>query len=182
MSRTLSAAVAIAVLLFAAAYVGSPFWAARQFQAAALSADVERIDAAIDFPAVRESLKSQMTVALTDRMRNDPDMRANPFAGLGMMVMPVIIDKAVDGFVTPEAMSAMIRRGRMERGAPEPTIDRHVDYDYDYRTLDRFAVAVKASGTERRDAPRFVFERRGLFSWKVIRLELPDSMFAGETV
>jgi hypothetical protein len=63
MSKKVWGAVAAVVILFGAAYLGSPFWAARQFRNAALSADVDRLDAAVDFPAVRESLKSQLSVA-----------------------------------------------------------------------------------------------------------------------
>ena len=49
-------------------------------------------------------------------MQNDPDMRNNPFAGLGMMVMPAIIAKMVDAFVTPEGISALVKRGKVEGG------------------------------------------------------------------
>lgn len=177
MNKKVWVALVAIVLLFGAAYVGSPFWAARQFKGAALSADVDRLDAAVDFPAVRDSLKSQLTVAMTAKMENDPEMRSNPFAGLGMMMMPAIISRMVDSFVTADGMSAMMKRGKMERGA-DATVNPEVDYDYAYLTLDRFAVTVKAPDTAEDQAPKFVFERRGLFSWKVIRLEIPESVFA----
>jgi len=164
--------------LFAICYFGSPFWAARQFKEAALSADVDRLDAAVDFPAVRESLKSQMTVALTAKMQNDPEMKSNPFAGLGMMMMPAIIGKMVDSFVTPDGMSAMMKRGQVKGDATETTVNPDVEYSYDYRSLDRFAVTVAAPETKDGEAPRFVFERRGLFSWKMIRMEIPETVFA----
>lgn len=169
-----------AVVLFVAAYLGSPFWAAQQFRDAALSADVDRLDAAVDFPAVRDSLKSQLTVALTAKMQNDPEMRSSPFASLGMVMMPAIIGKMVDSFVTADGMSAMMKRGKMEKtgAGADGNANPDVDYDYAYRTLDRFAVTVKAADTKEAEAPKFVFERRGLFSWKVIRLEIPEEVLA----
>lgn len=179
MSRKVWIAIAAFVVLFGAAYVGSPFWAARQFRDAALSANVDDLDAAVDFPAVRESLKSQMTVALTAKMQNDPEMQNNPFAGLGMMMMPAIIAKMVDAFVTPEGISALVKRGKVEKGSTGAESGPEVDYNYDYRALDRFAVTVRAPDTERDQAPNFVFERRGLFSWKMTRLEIPQDAFAG---
>jgi hypothetical protein len=178
MNKKTWAAAAAVVVMFVVAYIGSPFWAARQFREAALSADVDRLDAAVDFPAVRESLKSQMTVAMTAKMQNDPEMRSNPFAGLGMIMMPAIIGRMVDGFVTPEGMSALMKRGQLKRGQSEPKADPEVDYDYDYRSLDRFAIAVKTPDAKENEHPEFVFERRGLFSWKLIRLEIPESVFA----
>ncbi|MEG3086859.1 DUF2939 domain-containing protein [Sphingomonas sp. PB4P5] len=176
MSKRVWAAVAAVVILFGAAYFGSPFWAARQFRDAALSADVDRLDAAVDFPAVRESLKSQLTVALTEKMQNDPEMRSNPFAGLGMMMMPAIVGKMVDSFVTPDGLSAMMKRGRVDTSQPDAQAKSDIAYDYDYRTLDRFAVTVRAPETKAAEAPKFVFERRGLFSWKMIRLEVPTDL------
>jgi hypothetical protein len=173
MSRKSWTIVAAVVILFVGAYLGSPYWAARQFREAALSADVDRLDAAVDFPAVRESLKSQMTVAMTAKMQNDPKLRDNPFAGLGMMMMPAIVGKMVDGFVTPEGMSALMKRGKLERAGAEPATDPDIDLSYSYRTLDRFAVALKSKKEPSREPANLVFDRRGLFSWKLIRLELP---------
>lgn len=178
MSRKWLAGLAAMIVFFAVAYVGSPFWAARQFKNAAFSADVDRLDAAVDFPAVRESLKSQMTVALTTKMQNDPEMRSNPFSGLGMLMMPAIIGKMVDGFVTPEGMSALMKRGRMERGGSEVKANPDVHYNYDYRNLDRFAVTVTPPDAKSGETPKFVFERRGLFSWKLIRIEIPEKVFS----
>ena len=165
------------MVLFGAAYVGSPFWAARQFKEAAISADVDRLDTAVDFPAVRGNLESQMTAAITAKMTSDPEMRSNPFAGLGMAIMPAIISKMVDSFVTPEGISALMKRGKLEKGGHAQTA-ADVNYDYAYHGLDRFAVTVQTAKTKDGDAPKFVFERRGLFSWKLIRLEIPQSAFA----
>ena len=73
--------MAAVAALFGVAYVGSPFWAARQFKNAALSADVDGLDVAVDFPAVRESLKSQMTVALTAKCRTTPTCETTRLPG-----------------------------------------------------------------------------------------------------
>jgi hypothetical protein len=139
------------------------------------------LDAAVDFPAVRESLKGQLTTALTQKMNNDPEMKANPFAGLGMILMPTIVGRMIDGMVTPDGLAAMARRGKVEAakagGQAKASVDPDVDYSYDYRGLDRFAVTVASKQTKAGEAPRFVFERRGLFSWKMIRLEIPDAIF-----
>lgn len=171
------AAIAM-VGLFAAIYLGSPFWAVYQFKDAGLTADVDKLDEAVDFPAVRESLKSQLTVAMTTKMQSDPQMRSNPFAGLGMLMMPAIIDKMVDGFVTPDGISALLKHGRVEKAETSAGNSPNVSYGYDYRNLDRFAVTVKGPDVRDDAAPKFVFERRGLFSWKMIRIEIPQEVFS----
>jgi len=174
MNRKWIAAIAAALALLGIAYAGSPYLAARTLRDAAINADVETLDAAVDFPAVRESLKSQVSTAMTKRMTDDPAMKGNAFAGLGMMLMPTIVDRMVDTFVTPDGISALIRRGRP--GAAEPsTPNPDITYRYSYVGMDRFRVRMV---DRKRDdpMPSLIFERRGLFSWKLIRVDLPDDM------
>jgi hypothetical protein len=90
-------------------YVGSPYYAAYSLRNAALEADTDKLDASVDFPAVRESLKSQFSAAMITEMQNDPRMRDNPFAGLGAMMLPALIDRMVDAFITPDGIAALIR-------------------------------------------------------------------------
>ncbi len=172
--------IAAIIAVCVAAYLASPFLAVRQFRNAALAADVHGLDATVDFPAVRESLKSQFTVALTAKMASDPEMKSNPFAGLGAMLMPSIIGKMVDGFVTPEGISALVKQGRVKSNKADSrtTSNQDIHYSYACRSLDRFAVMIEAPNTAKKDAPSLVFERRGLFSWKMIRLEIPENAFA----
>lgn len=181
MNRRTWIVVAAILSVMVLAYVGSPFWAARQFKQAALSGDVDRLEAAVDFPSVRESLKSQLMIAMTEKMQSDPEMRSNPFAGLGMIVMPAMVGKMVDAYVTPDGMSAMMKSGKVRTvKIPEP-VKADVDYDYSYRTLDRFAVTAKASGAKAEEVLRFVFERRGILSWKLIRIEIPAAALTDRT-
>ena len=180
MNKRAMGIIAAIIAVCVAAYLASPFLAVRQFRNAALAADVDGLDATVDFPAVRESLKSQFTVALTAKMANDPKMKSNPFAGLGAMLMPTIIGKMVDGFVTPEGISGLVKQGRVksDKTDPQTTPNPDIHYSYAYRNLDRFAVTIEAPNATKEDAPSLVFERRGLFSWKMIRLEIPENAFA----
>ena len=176
MSRKWIAGIAAALALLAIAYAGSPYLAARNLRDAAVSADADRLDAAIDFPAVRDSLKSQVSAAMTKRMNDDPVMKDNPFAGLGKMLMPTIVDRMADTLVTPDGISALIRRGRPgadAAGGHAPNPD--ITYRYGYVGIDRFRVLM-VNRKQDEPMPALIFERRVLFSWKLIRLELPDDM------
>jgi len=176
MSRKWIAGIAAALVLLAIAYAGSPYLAVRSFREAAISADVGRLDAAVDFPAVRESLKPQVSAAMLKRVDDDPKLKGNPFAGLGAVLMPAIADRMVDTLVTPDGISALIRHGRPVAGAaraaaPNPDIG----FRYGYVSLNRFEVRLV---NIKRDEPMpaLIFERRGLFFWKLIRIELPEDM------
>lgn len=173
MAKKWVAVAAGLALLFVAAYFGSPYWALRNLKAAAASGDVDRIEAAVDFPAVRESLKSQLTVALTEKLDEDRD--DNPFKGIGTLLMPTIVQRAVDAFVTPDGIASIVKRGQLEKSqAKAPKAD--LTYDYNWRSLDRFGITIHAKDVPAARAPMIVLERRGLFTWKMIRLQVPKDM------
>ena len=81
-------AIGAAFAVFALAYGASPYLAVRGFVAAAKQGDAEKLRGSVDFPAVRADLKPQLTAAVTTRMERDPQIRGNPFAGLGAILMP----------------------------------------------------------------------------------------------
>jgi len=171
-------AIGAAFALFALAYGASPYVAVRGFVAAAKQGDAEKLGAAVDFPAVRADLKPQLTAAVTTRMQRDPAMRGNPLAGLGAMLMPSILDRMIDSVVTPEGIAALVRAGKVGRSEASATTPQRVDYDYGYVALDRFDVTVRRKDAAG-DPVRLVFQRRGLFSWKLIRIALPQSGLTG---
>ncbi len=162
--------------LFALAFLASPYLAARKFVAWARQGDTERLAASVDFPAVRASLKPQLSAAVTARMNRDPEMRDNPLAGLGMMLMPSLLDRMVDSVVTPRGLATLVSAGRTGRVAESAEPPR-LDYDYGYTALDRFRVTARRQGG--RGAPLgLTFERRGLFWWKLVGVDLPQDMLA----
>jgi len=167
-------AIGAAVALFALAYGASPFVAVRGFVAAAKQGDAEKLGGSVDFPAVRADLKPQLTAAVTTRMERDPQMRGNPFAGLGAILMPSILDRMIDSVVTPEGIAALVRAGKVGHAEPESAPSRRVDYDFRYIALNRFDVALRHRGTTG-DPVHLIFERRGLFTWKLVRIALPQS-------
>ena len=180
MDRKWIALCVIVVLTAAGGYLGSPYWAVHRFKEAAISANVDKLDAAVDFPAVRESLKSQMSAAMMREMNDDPAMKNNPFAGLGMVMMPAIIDKMVDTFVTPDGMAALVRGSKpVDAKKTVSAADPDVDYSYEYVSLDRFRVKL-FNRKSKEKGPSLVFERRGFISWKLIRVEIPDDFLKGQ--
>ena len=131
--------VALIAILFVGAYFGSPYYAANRFKDAAMSADADRLDEAVDFPAVRENLKSQLSAAMMAHLQDDPSMKNNPFAGLGMMMAPAIVDKAVNAYVTPEGISALVK-GKKPDDAQATGMNPDIAFKYEWVSLDRFRV------------------------------------------
>ncbi len=174
-------------LMFVGYYFGSAYYAAYNLKSSAQSGDIDHIEAAVDFPSVRQNLKDQMSVALTQKIENDPKIKDNPFAEMGMMLMLAIIDRAVDTYVTPDGV-AQLAQGEtpvaeaegeaeaQEEGAAATETAASVEYEYQWKGLNRFRVKTMNSETSE-IGPELVFERRGIFAWKLIRIELPDTLF-----
>jgi hypothetical protein len=86
MSKRVAAIVVAIGLLWGGAYYGSPYWAVHQMQAAARAGEGDRLAGYIDFPAVRESIKSQLQAKLMKQMQNDnvkPIRRINTMPATG---------------------------------------------------------------------------------------------------
>lgn len=173
-------AIGAALAAFLLAYGASPYVAVRGFVAAAKQGDAEKLRGSVDFPAVRADLKPQLAAAVTTRMERDPQMRGNPFAGLGAMLMPSILDRMIDSVVTPEGIATLVRAGKVGHADAGSAAPRRIDYVLHYIARDRFGVAVRRQGTAD-DPVNLVFERRGLFAWKLIRIALPQSSLTGGT-
>lgn len=170
--------VGAALLIGGGAYVGSPYLAASNLKDAAISGDVDQLEANVDFPAVRENLKSQLSVALTQQMESDPDFQGNPFAGLASMMIPAFVDKAVDTYVTPDGLSALVQGSEPSKeGTAATKGTEEIEYTYEWVNVDRFKVNMTNTQTNER-GPTLVFDRRGFASWKLVKVDVGDSFAA----
>lgn len=175
MSKKLVGAIVAILVLVAGIYIGSPYWAVHSLKTAAIEANTDKLDAAVDFPSVRESLKSQFSAALMTKMTTDPEMKGNPFAGLGAMLVPAMVNRMVDAFVTPEGMAAMIR-GQKPGEAKKVSENPNIASTTEYVGLDRFRVRLR-NVANNQEGPSLLMERRGFATWKLIKVEMPASMF-----
>jgi hypothetical protein len=172
---------AVAAGLLIACFV-SPFVAAQGLIRAARTGDAAGLERRVDFPAFRASLKSELNAraALEIRHRAGDD---TGLAALGMLLAPSLVDGAVDNFVTPQAVAAMVRSGEKPRPErPVPATDTpaapkaEIHQSWAYRGFDRFAVTLTRDDRPD-DALVLILERRGIFDWKLAGVDLtPDPM------
>jgi hypothetical protein len=186
--RALTALAAFVVLVFAGAWLGSPWLVSYQLMQAARQRDVPALMSHVDLPAVRSSLKGQLDARLQQSLAKRAAKR-DPLAQLGALFGAAVVDKAVDATVTPETIAEVVRTAR----APDPRKSAlappaEADADADASPGGGSAPKVKAgfamTGPNRFDirlAPAdrpderltLVLHRRGLFGWKVTDVELP---------
>lgn len=178
--------VAALIVALAGAYFGSAYLAVHKLRESALAGDAATMERLVDFPSVRESIKSQLNAAIMEQMRSDPEMAANPFAGLGLMLVPALVESAVDAYVSADGLAALAQGQR-----PSETTDRSVEQvegrdggslesGFQYTTrwvgLDDFRVSVVNTEAEGVTI-QLHMARQGLFDWRLTRVELDKSMF-----
>lgn len=167
-----------AVAAFAIAWAVAPVLAAQALIRAAKAGDARKIERLVDFPALRESLKNELSAEVAAHMRRDPRVADSGLGGLGMILAPMILAGAVDAVVTPEVVARMVTTAEApdptRPDAPEPDDAKSGDdihQSWGYRGMDEFAVTLTD-----RDHPdqslALIMERRGLFEWKLAAVDL----------
>ena len=196
---TLIVIVVIAALGFCYA---SPYMALNTLKRAADARDAQTVNEYVDFPALRESLKQQVTGLLTRRL--DVQGNGNPFAAIGAMIGVALIGPLVDAYATPDGVAALLN-GMPPRGnpgerppvpagagnppaapaaAPEPappaagnngnsaTPPQPPQTTAGYRGLNEFVVSYQHGAGDARYSA--ILRREGLFTWKLAAVNLNE--------
>ncbi|CAE6860222.1 UNVERIFIED_ORG: hypothetical protein J2Y81_003880 [Paraburkholderia sediminicola] len=196
---TLIVIVVIAALGFCYA---SPYMALNTLKRAADARDAQTVNEYVDFPALRESLKQQVTGLLTRRL--DGQGNGNPLAAIGAMIGVALIGPLVDAYATPDGVAALLN-GMPPRGnpgerppvpagagnsptapaaAPEPapaaagnngnsaTPPQPPQTTAGYRGLNEFVVSYQHGAGDARYSA--ILRREGLFTWKLAAVNLNE--------
>jgi DUF2939 family protein len=161
------AAVAAALIVIASGalwYFESPAWTLKGIKDAAQSHDADALNAYIDYPALRESLKAELMVRMAAEARKDK----SGFGALGMAFGSAVLGPVIDGLVSPAGMRAALLATRHEN-APTAASTLHLPEEpvIVRRNFSEFVVTAK-------DRPNsgLVFKRHGI-SWMLSGVELP---------
>lgn len=167
MRNKIIAGVVSVLVLVGAWYWFSPGYAMQQLREAAVAGDKQDLTERVDFPAVRESLKSQFKVAMMAKMQEEKD---NPFAGLAAMMVGPMIDGLLETMISPEGIKALVERGKFQKQG-ETATGPEANWNIERDGLDRFRVTPEVEKGE--SAPTMVFIRDGL-GWKMVDIEIPS--------
>ncbi|CAH0275099.1 hypothetical protein SRABI118_03603 [Massilia sp. Bi118] len=173
--RILSILAILCAAGVAAYWYWSPYLAMRELRDAAVAADARRFNERVDFPKVRESLKSQFSA----RMHQDSTDAGTNF---GSMLAGVLVDKLIDTAVRPETIMFAMREGKfkIERdGGPEGRQDTGESHKTVWRTERRGFNTILFHGeregeSDKKDTMALVMQRQGFADWKLTDIRLPD--------
>jgi hypothetical protein len=185
-NRILIGAGGVAVVLLIALYFASPILALHSLTAAAKAGDRVKLEQKVDFPAVRESLKVQLKATMTRKFEEDPELRDNPFAAFGHLLLSGVVDKAVDAYATPDAIANMVATNEppknisaapgaapvVEPAKPKAKSETEIRYGY-HKDLDHFRATYRDRKRAGDEPFGLVLQRHGIFGWRLVRIELP---------
>jgi hypothetical protein len=154
----------------------TPHRAFHNMRAAADQKDAATLSAYIDYPAVRESLKTGVQGKALGQVGTGETF--NPLRALGAVVTATLADPVIDRIVTPENLSRLMRGEAPKTEGKEPDEPEGIvpvanrDYQMAYQDMNTFRVRPRQSSASRPDV-EFVLRRVGPITWKLHEIHLP---------
>lgn len=161
----------------------SPYITLYQMYQAVERKDVQEVSNYVDFPALRDSVKTNLQTIVT----RETAQSSNPILGLlGSVMGGAVLNPVVDNLVTPSGVAALLEGQQLQLGNKgskaqfEPGTGSP-DVKAGYESFNQFAVTVKPKG-ESIEPVTILLSRNGL-SWKISGVRLPSSLaFAKEVL
>lgn len=115
LTAAVMAGVALIVVALAVFAYASPYLVLSRLRDAVQARDADGINRYVDYPALRISLKQQVTQMLSQRV--DSEKLQHPLAALGALVGMAFVSPLVDAYATPDGVAALLN-GMPPRGEP----------------------------------------------------------------
>jgi hypothetical protein len=163
-------------------YLASPLLAANSLKNAVISKNADEANKYIDYSALRENLKAELTAHAMKQMQQDPEMASNPFNGFAFAMVGPMVNAMVDNYITPSGMKTIMKfasdpssatddtsRNIAEKVASTDKMLKETSMGYD--GLDKFQVLYKnQDGTK----GKLVFNRKGFAGWNLTNINSVD--------
>jgi hypothetical protein len=173
MTKTTKILITAFLLVFGTWFLFTPYIAVNGMKSAAEARDAAKLSSYVNFPALKESLKASFNAKLASEVTKEKN--ENPFTPLGAMMAAAFINPLIDALVTPESLAMMIKGDKPLPGKNSTQTQQSnsdADIAMSYEGFDRFVVTVKKKG-ETGEPVALVFNRDGMFSWKLSAIRLP---------
>lgn len=164
--------ISAVVLLLVALWAAWPYGTLWSFGRAVDANDPARIEAAADWPRIRDNLKEDVRARLAAEMGKESDDAGEALArGALMLLGSVVAERLIETYATPEALLVVLRE-IATAGEGEGRFGDTVDHAF-FAGLTEFRVALRPEGADRHSEPLVLFFTFRDFGWKLTRIELP---------
>lgn len=156
----------------ALAYAAAPFFAFRAVKAAARDGDGYTLGQLVDYTAVRQGLRPQVTAAQPTTAPAPPDIWSDPFGAMKRAIEPVVpLPPSMEPYLSAAGLYDLTRGYRP--GTAPPEAGRFPRLRYWDLNRARF-LALPKGAKEPDQGVIFTFERRDIASWKLVQVRLPQ--------
>ena len=171
LTRALFRLILVAIIGTALAFAAAPFFAFRAVKAAARDGDGQALAQLVDYPAVRQGLRPQVTAKPVSAPA-PPDFWTDPVGAVRRAIEPLTPPPpAVEPYLDAAGLYDLTR-GYAPGKRPADAKARMVRLRFWGPNRARFA-AMPATAKSPDQAVIFSFERRDLFTWKLVQIHLP---------
>lgn len=173
LTRAIFRLIVVAIVGTALVFVAAPFFAFRAVKAAARDGDAHALAQLVDYPAVRQGLRPQIA-AIPLTAPTPPDIWTDPIGAVRRAIEPLTpASPAVEPYLSAPGLYDLTR-GFMPGKAPPEASAAFPRLRYWDPNRVRFAAARRGAKAGEH-AVIFTFERRELFTWKLVQIHLPDA-------
>lgn len=172
MNNKIKVSVLLVVALLGTWLFFTPHLTVNSMKSAADVGDANTLANYVDFPAVKESIKRSIGAKISEATKDQQD---NPFAFLGAAMALAIINPLIDTFVSPSGLSMIMKgekpslEGKQARNSKSQS-DADISMSYD--GMNRFIVTI-TKRNEGEKPLRLIYNREGLFSWRLTAIDIP---------
>ena len=163
-------------ILVAVYIAATPYITVYQIKSAAEQHDGEKLSEYIEFPSVRQSLKTQLNAIIAEKTEEKKSSRA--FAMLGAALAGSVVDKVIEAYVTPSSIIKIMSGEKIsikkEEDSPDTsksTKEMLEKSSLSYESFNTFVVKIHNKNSGKEDA-KFVLQRRGI-GWKITEIIIP---------
>jgi len=177
------------VVLVLAWFFATPYLTFRSLKSAAEARDAAALMRHIDFPALKQSLRSNLRLKLTEslgQMHND-NPYGNVLGAAGAEQLVKFADPLLDAAITPEVVTALMQ-GNTGKANPDKkggslatpfeqlsgvrSTEGEMVWSARYQDFDTFALTLRQKESDK-EWVTFLMKRHGLASWKVSGVRFP---------
>jgi hypothetical protein len=172
MFRSTLKIVVLGLIIFGglAWYLVSPTYSLSQLREAALEGDMAEVRERVDFPAMRDSLKTELRAKLEADMATSGKSK-DVFAAAGSAIIMGMVDPMVDALATPQGIERLMAVTQIEFGWKEVPAEKPKPLKWSIER-DGFNRVLASPSREGDDGSMsLVFERDG-WGWKLVGVDL----------
>jgi len=168
-------------LLLLLGLFASPYLTLYQMRQAAQAQDAQGLSEHVDWPSLRDSLKTGVQARLAHQDVNEQGQPTRA-AAWGAAVAGALLGPMVDSLITPQSLSRLMQGqspGSAALGLPSPQAKseqeaeaKALEWNSHFEGINRFVFSVRKPGADE-EPIHLVLRREGLLNWKLAELRLP---------